>query len=128
MRKPGTVENVAIEAGIWEATASDSWLQGATIALHCKRPCRPNRARSKDAVCNVEESVDGEGAGRETLKIVLIVKAGVQMIVSGQRRSIHVSSGGTTYSSYLSTQRMNPHRTSSTWAFVISKSRQRLTR
>ena len=73
MCEPGAVENVAIEAGIGEAAATDGRLQRTTIALHRKCPCRPNRARSHDAVWDVKEGVDSEGAGRETLGVMLVI-------------------------------------------------------
>ena len=75
MRKAGTIEDITVEARVWIATATNGGLECTTIALHRKRPGRPNRAGCEDAVRDVEKGVDGEGAGRETLGVMLVVDA-----------------------------------------------------
>ena len=81
------VENVAIEAGIGEATTLDCGLECATIVLHRKCPQCPDRARGEDAVSDMEEGMYGEGTGGEMLEIVLIVQAGRHPIHRSAKKS-----------------------------------------
>ena len=54
MRKLRPVNNIAIKTCIWVTSASNSGLEGTTIALHGKCPVCPDRANHLYAISDVK--------------------------------------------------------------------------
>lgn len=67
-------DDMTVNTCEWEAPALDARLQPPAKALHGKSPVCPDWPRCLDTICDVQESMNCEWAGREEIGQILIVE------------------------------------------------------